>query len=107
MATTRGTLTKLSDICQLYPLPLIKNLAIITFAGNVDAENNCLIDHLVKVHGCANILGNLRLGINEEIPCDMHQLDQRSQILLDRSMIEDNECCALLRADAFVRIVET
>lgn len=102
-----GALTKFGDLRELASLGIIQDLAVIPFACNVDAEYYRLVDHLIEMNCGADVLGYLGLGINEKIARDVHQLDQKRQVVFDSSVVQYYEPCAFLRTDAFVRIIQT
>lgn len=65
------------------------------------------MNHLIEMNRCTEILGNLGLGIYEEVSCDMHELDQYAKVLLDGRMVHDNQGCALLGRYSLVGIIQT
>lgn len=65
-----------------------------------------MVDHLVKVHCGTYILRDLGLCIYKKISSNMHELDKRPQVFLDRNMVEDDQSCALLRADSLVWVIQ-
>lgn len=107
MSNWKAKLTKFCDIGQLEPLVLVDNLAVVSLAGNIDAEDDCLVNHLVEMHRRADILRHLGLGINEEVAGNVHELDEDSEVLLDGRMVVDDAGRTLLRRDALFWVVET
>lgn len=99
-------LTEFRDVRELDPLTLIQDFAVVSLTCDVDTEDDGLVHHLVEVDSCTDVLGNLGLGINEKVSGDMHELDQSAQVLLDGSVVENDERSALLGADALVRIIQ-
>lgn len=53
------------------------------------------------------ILGNLGLSIDKQVSSDMHEFDESAEILLDGSVVHDDQRRALLGADTFLGIIET
>lgn len=96
----------LCDLGKLDALGVIENLAVIAFTRNIDAENDGLINHLIKVNSGADILGHLGFGVNEEIPGNMHEFDEGREVIFYGGMVHDDEPRAVLRADALLRVVE-
>lgn len=95
------------DLGETLPLNVVQYFTIVALARHVDAEDDCLIHHLVKMNSSTDVLGDLRLSIDEKVPRNVHQFDERRKILLDRSMIHNYESSALLRGYPLVGIIET
>lgn len=70
-----GTLlTELCNLRQFSSLRLIQYLTIIPFACHIHAKDDGLINHLVKMNGGTDILRYLGFRIDQQIPCNVHQL---------------------------------
>ena len=57
------------------------------------------------MYGGADVLGYLRLRIDEQVPCNVHEFDEHSKILLDGYVIHDDQRCAFLRAHSLFGII--
>lgn len=80
---------------------------VVTFAGDIHTKDNSLVHHLVKMNCSTQILRYLRLGCDEKIPSNVHQLVKDLQVILEPLVVLDYESCALLWCDALIRVVET
>lgn len=58
-------LTQFGDFSKLQSVRLVQNLPIIAFAGDIDAQNDGLIHHLIKMNSGAYILRYLGFGVYE------------------------------------------
>lgn len=97
----------LSDFGQFLPLDLIQDFTVITLTCDVNTEDDSLVHHLVEVNGSTNVLWHLGLGVDQKVPSNVHEFDQRGEIFLDGTVVHDYQSRALLGTDALFRVIET
>lgn len=98
-------LTMFRDLGKFRPLRIIDT--IVPFAGDIDAEYDGLINHLVKVNSSTDVLRNLGLSVDEQVSRNMHELYESGEVFLYGGMVLDDSLGALLGADPLVRVIET
>lgn len=100
-------LTEFSNLIQSRPGCIVQHLSVVAFACDIDAENDGLVDHLIKVDSGTQILGHLGLGGHQKVSGNVHEFVEDLQVVLQALVVLDDEGGALLGRDAFVGVIET
>jgi len=77
---------------------VVENIAVISPTCDIDAERDGLIEHVLELGCRTQILGDLGLKDNEQIPGNVHQLDEHLQVVLESLVVFDDERGALVRS---------
>lgn len=51
---------------------VVQDFSIVAFTCDINTEYNGLIDHLIKMDGGTDVLGNLRFGIDQQVSRNVH-----------------------------------
>jgi hypothetical protein len=89
-------LTSIGNVVELLSTVVIK-FALVRLAGRVRAEADHLVDHLVHLDGCTQILSDLRIPRDQHVPRNVHELVQELEVFLETSVVLEDECRALMR----------
>jgi hypothetical protein len=69
-------LTQLGDLAQFKPSRLLQDIAVISLTCDVDAEDDGLVEHLIELGSSTQVLGDLGLGNNQQVPGNVHEFNE-------------------------------